>query len=256
MIYNFPVFTTYFVYRNTWPGWSIGKRKISNYELVFVTKGRGKVHIEDKAYEIERGNLLFFSPDLYHSIRTEDRDCLVFFAVHFESEERFPILPYNKLHNVKHIEDLFETMNSIHHHKAYLYQWNENLILQNILLEICKSFHREKYSSHSEVCVQRIIEYVHKNVLKKIKLEDLQKLSGLGKTTFFQVFHQITGMTPMHYVNKIKLEYARDLLLRKSWSVTRIAQYCGYDDVFYFSKCFKNEFGISPKKYRQETEEE
>ena len=82
-------------------------------------------------------------------------------------------------------------------------------------------------------------------------MDELLRQSGMGKSAFFQAFRQLTGTSPARYADRVRLEHARGLLLGTDWSVEQVASCCGYEDPFYFSRCFRKEFGLSPRKYRQ-----
>ena len=73
-----------------------------------------------------------------------------------------------------------------------------------------------------------------------------------------RVFRQDTGITPTAYLTKIRLDHARELLLRPvspAYSIREIAQRCGFDDPDYFCRLFHKETGCSPRDYRKGQEE-
>ena len=78
------------------------------------------------------------------------------------------------------------------------------------------------------------------------------QIAGIKKTLFLQEFRSVTGTTPNQYVTDQRLEYARELLMETDASVMQIARQCGFEDVFYFSRCFKKRFHLSPREYRKE----
>ena len=74
---------------------------------------------------------------------------------------------------------------------------------------------------------------------------------GLGVTHFIHHCKQITGATPLQYLNQCRLEAARQLLLRQpERSVTKIAMACGFSSSQYFSTIFGQQFGVSPRDFR------
>ena len=61
---------------------------------------------------------------------------------------------------------------------------------------------------------------------------------------------QITGCTPIAYLKKLRMKKAAVLLEGKTFSVSEVMYMVGYTNASYFSKCFAEEFGVSPKDYR------
>ena len=67
-----------------------------------------------------------------------------------------------------------------------------------------------------------------------------------------KIFKEETGESPINYLIKIRLEKARDILLKSSDStIKNIANEVGYEDAYHFSKLFKKYYGISPLYYRK-----
>ena len=95
--------------------------------------------------------------------------------------------------------------------------------------------------------VCRAIDYISENFANAITLDELSALCGLSKYHFIRVFKQVTGDTPNEYVNKIRLKYAKQLLL-KGANVTEAATASGFSDTHYFSNCFKKYEGCRPSK--------
>lgn len=71
------------------------------------------------------------------------------------------------------------------------------------------------------------------------------------RTYFETIFKKFTGMTPIGYLTKIRMEKACSLLRNSQLSVGRISNSVGYQDSFYFSKLFKRYYNQSPTQYRK-----
>ena len=98
-----------------------------------------------------------------------------------------------------------------------------------------------------------------KNVLRRIRssygqpltLEDLAAEAALEPKYFCRVFRQITGRTPINYLNYYRVECAAELLCTTQGSITDIALECGFGDVSYFSRMFRRYKGQTPGQYRR-----
>lgn len=249
---HFEVELDYLVRRATCPGWKITPRRITNYELVFVFKGEGSAAIESRQYDLGSGDLLCIRPGILHSLSTAQEFCMEFYGVHFTLPEgivRLPLPDLSRIDNPSQLEGLFRTLLEVHRKKDYLYQWRQNLLLQEILCLLFTRLHQENVPVE-QARIKKVLDYIHEDPARPFMLEQLADLAGVKKTLLLQSFRNVTGTTPMRYILSLRLEYARGLLLETQLPVARIGEMCGFMDPFYFSRRFKENFGESPQQYR------
>lgn len=77
------------------------------------------------------------------------------------------------------------------------------------------------------------------------------ELFGYGRTTFFKKVKQLTGMTPNDYIRQMRMTLAAELLKDERLTVAEVAYKVGFEDQYYFSKAFKQYYGMPPTKYRK-----
>ena len=75
-------------------------------------------------------------------------------------------------------------------------------------------------------------------------------LLHLGRTIFYKKVRGTTGYTPNEYIRVIRLRKAAELLKEGEKNVSEVAYAVGFDNPYYFSKCFKEQFGMPPSQYR------
>ena len=80
-------------------------------------------------------------------------------------------------------------------------------------------------------------------------LQELAQTLGISYSKFRILFKTHTGYSPREYENLIKLNRSRDLLQSGDYSVSSTAEALGYSSVYYFSRAFKKQFGMSPRKW-------
>lgn len=81
----------------------------------------------------------------------------------------------------------------------------------------------------------------------------VDKVAGLlhlGRTIFYKKVRGTTGYTPNEYIRVIRLRKAAELLKEGEKNVSEVAYAVGFDNPYYFSKCFKEQFGMPPSQYR------
>ncbi|MGQ5389991.1 helix-turn-helix transcriptional regulator [Paenibacillus sp. M.A.Huq-84] len=96
--------------------------------------------------------------------------------------------------------------------------------------------------------VEKVINYMTEYFPNPLTLQEIADQIGISPSYLGSIFKEVTGTAPINYLVDIRLRKAKDLL-RDGYSVTEAAEKVGFNDVFYFSKCFKKREGMSPTQY-------
>jgi AraC family transcriptional regulator len=99
--------------------------------------------------------------------------------------------------------------------------------------------------------VNRVIEHLHSHLDDKITIDLMASVAHLSPSHFARVFKKETGKAPMEYVQNLRLERAKKLLLAGDKTMTEIALDCGFGSPSYLAACFQKEYKMSPKEYRK-----
>jgi AraC-like DNA-binding protein len=92
-------------------------------------------------------------------------------------------------------------------------------------------------------------EYMDAQYLSIEEVGEVATACHMSEFHFFRSFRQAFNCSPYQYIMGKRLNHAKDLLQEKKWSVTEVAHYCNFPDVFTFSKAFKKRFNISPSAF-------
>jgi AraC family transcriptional regulator len=96
---------------------------------------------------------------------------------------------------------------------------------------------------------RRAVEYMHAHLSKDISLQGVAAAAGLSPFHFSRMFKRSAGLTPHQYLIRLRLERAKDLLLRTQDSVAEIALESGFCDQSHFAMHFKRVYGITPRAF-------
>lgn len=98
--------------------------------------------------------------------------------------------------------------------------------------------------------LNRVREIVEENLVNSdFKLEDLYQEIGMGRSKFSDKINGLTGLSPISFVNEYKLNKAQELLRSGQQNISEVSFLSGFSDAGYFSKCFKERFGVAPSHY-------
>lgn len=95
-----------------------------------------------------------------------------------------------------------------------------------------------------------VINYMNHNYMDNIQTSQLSDMCSLSNAQFYRLFATATGMTPHNYLLQLRVNAACSMLRSTNLSVTEIAAYLGFDNIFSFSQTFKRIKNISPSQYR------
>ena len=102
----------------------------------------------------------------------------------------------------------------------------------------------------SKAEIRAAINYVGEYYMSKISLDDVAKYVNLNREYLSRVFHAETGMSLFSYINEVRMKKAAKLLTtNQNATIKEVATLVGFDNQYFFSKKFKDYYGVSPTEY-------
>ena len=198
-------------------------RTIQHHELIFITGGKGHIIFPQKRYEVKDGVLLYLCPNVKYSVQV--------------------LKDYYQVNNIfkKLVEDWALKLPG--------YEFITKTLLQQLLIEIYKSKKRNSTNYSTSLKVEKIIEYMRRNINNRLILKDLSELVHLSSSYLSRVFKATTGYSIIEFFNKIKVDKAKELIVEDDKKIKEVSQMLGFTDEFYFSRIFKKIEGVSPSEF-------
>lgn len=138
----------------------------------------------------------------------------------------------------------------------YLERINESQTLKemhqfaiSLVLSLAESMSQKNYSGNSSV-IKEVVSYLNTNYKENISLPSLAEHVHVNSTYLSTLFKQEMGIPFTVYLNNIRLSRSEDLLRNSSSTITEICLAVGFSSPSYFTKVFKNRYGMGPKEYR------
>lgn len=217
-------------------------------ELIFHISGNSTIYFNGIEMEI-KPNIIRFLPKCkiyeYNVFRKESGACIDIF---FETDK--PISDKAFVLNVqenKKIAALFNKIFSIWVAKDEGYTFECISILYKIFAEMQK---KNYVSEKVFLKIKPAIDFINANFLSdNISSETLSQICGISYSYITRLFIKKFGVSPIKYAIQLRINFACDLLLTNMYSISQVAEQCGYTDMYFFSRQFKEYVGISPKKY-------
>ena len=132
------------------------------------------------------------------------------------------------------------------------YGSGNRLMAISLLYQLCAQFEhiRQKTYFPKDKRATDARDYIDTHFNEKNCLMDVTKKSKLTPRRFGEIFRKNFDITPNKYITYRRVEQAKALLVSGFFSVSEVAEKCGFSDTYYFSKVFKKQTGIMPSKWR------
>ncbi len=164
--------------------------------------------------------------------------------VHFNAswDEEGEILPYKGQFNYQHLKDKILLLDELSH--SYATYIEKSCVFYEILIGL-----REDNLKTSTA--NKIAQYIQANFKQNITLDQLCYEFGYSKNHIINLFKKDYGITPIEYINTIKISNAKRLMETTSLSLDEIVDLSGFNNYSHFYRLFVRENKISPLKWRE-----
>lgn len=130
-----------------------------------------------------------------------------------------------------------------------------DLSLKELLIRLLQSQRLQQYSFESdtnsnESRLHYVLNYIKENISEKIAVDTLSKKVYLSRNVFFKWFKEQFGLSPVEYINNERIKLSKKLLAETNNNLQSVSDICGFSDVNYFTRVFKQVEGITPKAYQ------
>lgn len=152
--------------------------------------------------------------------------------------------------NASNIENQFQRMFHIWNDKrpsrfSQMFSYAYSIYTEAINAE--NKLYSPTHSLFSEITAYVQNRYTDSN----FSIHDISSHFGISEVHLRRLFKQALDISPIKYINNLKLDKAKNMLKFSNYSIVEIAQSSGFADPYYFSRFFKKQTGISPSRYRQ-----
>lgn len=273
-------------YSTLQPGRYLTPRVIFDYELLYIKEGSCIITVEDQQYSPSVGDIFLFRPGQVHSILVSQNAPLIQPHIHFDLQY-FPdaaevpvsymsldqmnethkhyfrpdILPdfldpfptYIHLANPKIIEQMLVDVIYAHGNPSLFPELNEKWLFlrlfYQLLFEISMT-QTDRRSIPQDTAVRARL-YLDQNLSTTVSLDELSKVCNVSKSYLIKVFKEAYHITPLQHHLLQRINRSKYLLKCSNQTVTEIALAVGFDGIHSFSRCFKQQTGLSPTEFRK-----
>ncbi|WP_077328690.1 AraC family transcriptional regulator [Virgibacillus siamensis] len=264
---NFPInkmrFKLLYVTRSEYDkGWHSTQHSHHFTELFYIVKGQGSFVLPDDEIPVKENDLVIINPNVEHTEKSNWKDSLEYIALGIEGfsfsltdekESQMGLFTYQGDR-----DDILFYLNKLldeiqHNNEEY------EIICQNIIEILIVKLRRGKRftikkteSKNINKATAFIKYYINQNYRDPITLDTLAKVGHLNKYYLAHTFKHDMGISPIEYLNKIRIREAKILLDTTDYNIAEIAAITGFSSQSFFAQAFKRTTNKTPTSYRRE----
>ena len=246
-------------------------------EIIYVARGCMKITVWSHTYQVQEGDIIIVMPHTIHSIEQMDSHHAEYFNIifHFSILEKTeentlydkylkPFLTHEKSVNCYEPKGtelntlLTPLLLSLIEHRRESYTTCEYLVKSNLFMIMHYLNHACINADQNEVLLQAnyakvktALYHVQNSYAQNITIKQVADLCGFSESHFMKIFKELTGMSFTAYLVNYRLELSAKQLIETNQKVIDISTNCGFNNHSYFTRAFKNKYGLTPAKYRQ-----
>ena len=219
-------------------------------ELFIYVYGNSEYQLGNFKKSMQTGNVIFipqgFETDTYTVLAKEP---IKYILIYFITKEPIATEPEFYGKSSVNLINMFSKISEIWLSRRDGYYTKSMSILYDII-NLIQCTYNAYSTSKQQKYLEASIDYLERNYTSPdFDYETLASLSSLSYSYFKKLFIKKYGCSPVKHVTNMRINLACELLSLKRHSISQIAQICGFEDVYYFSRTFKKIMGCSPTNY-------
>ncbi len=243
-------------------------------EIVYIKKGIGIVTVDLISYDVTSGSIIVILPGQLHSITQKNDNSFEYENIIFNfdtlhSERADSIAPLfnsftgrniiitpNITNNLSYYEDIKACLDEADRicttfPKGYQLAILSCLYKLFYILYSNATVNNEKTKNIKSIeHIKNITKYVENNYFDQITIADMAQLCDYSESHFMKFFKQNMGISFIDYINNYRLNMAANLIKSSDSDILSIACECGFNNLSYFNRLFKQKYKMTPRELR------
>ena len=229
------------------------------WEITYVDDGTLITDIEGKEFTLNPQEIIFYAPCQEHTQRTTTTCSYLTIVFDMDIKERDAETLKNKIFKATQKEtELLTQFNKASAEYNDFTPMLLNTLVQMFIVSVLTSANEAQASKPIMTKMQQkydnellgeIALYIQENIYSQLNVEDICYHFSISRSTIQTLFLKNLNTTPKQYISDLKFAKAKQMIKDSTYSISEIARICGFSSIHYFSRVFKEKYGITPTSY-------
>ncbi|WP_199615887.1 AraC family transcriptional regulator [Paenibacillus alkalitolerans] len=240
-----------FVDRRCFPDWEIIEGKIDFHDLTFILEGKSNYFVNGEKFTVEAGDMIYIpegSVRQAHTFKECPMHCYAF-NFYWTAPDNSTCLPFEtvtKNHITNELMGYIKEFKHVWMSKQPCYKMQARGLFQLIIHRLLNISYRQASSTLMDARINKVMSYIIDHYSEDIDIADLAELVNLHPVYLGKLFKEINNCTYKEFLNLIRVNNAEMMLSAGDFTVSEVAERCGFHDISYFSNVFKRMKGYPP----------
>lgn len=227
-----------------------------HYLVHYVTRGKGRLWMNDTCYVIEKETMFLIRPGItcvYQADKDDPWEYCWICIDGYDVENMLNNSGFDKVNLLFFDKSNGEVRDAMLNFIFYFskYKNNEYMLLSRLYNIFGHMKIQMKKQQAKSIHVERAIDYIYENYSKNISVTDIANYLGIDRTYLYRLFKEEYNMSPQKYLLNFRLKAAMNKLEGGNMSIAEIAYSCGFNDASAFCHQFKKVYKDTPLNYRR-----
>lgn len=225
----------------------------NDYYFLYMAEGRLEMHTRGVDASLQPGDLVIIPPQTAFSYSLREGS-MAYYWIHFtgalceELLKSCRLLVCTILHPGldAQAQEIIGRLHRAFLMRAPCFPAETGALFGVLLARLCRLLEERA----RPIRLQTSLEYMHRHYAEPLRLHELSAMEYLSPSRFSALFRTLTGLSPQHYLTNLRMQAARELIRSTDMPVKQVAASVGYSDQLYFSRLFRQTYGLPPSRLR------
>lgn len=242
------------------PGWRWPTEHHPAFEIMYIMDGAQRTVTESAEKIIKAGEMMIIPIGMEHTNYCWGNEPMTFFTMHFNLDD--PAIKYLLVKNftnqiidqtAPYYNELRQSLEQIISIIGTHYSLSDRLTIELNTINVIGTLIRHLHANKDQLPKQNEIDHyaLFQQIPKTISIAAIIAEFHISQSTALHLFKQYSQQSPQKYLQSLKMQIAKNLLLQPDLSIKEVAYKLNYSSPGHFSREFKRFFGITPRQYIQ-----
>ena len=223
-----------------------------SHGIVFYTDGIHRYTFDKKnTITISENEIIYLPRGSNYTVSAQEKGGC--YATNFQLFDGISFEPFKfRVKNQKNFLALFQKAEQEWRKKPSGFELKCKALLYNIIFDLRKEYELGYITKDTASLIQPAVDYIYDEFINdNIEISCLAELCNMSEAYFRRIFLRNFGISPIKYINNLKIDRAKDLITSGYYSISEAAETSGFHDNAYFNRKFKEATGVTPLEYKK-----